>query len=85
MDLLYDVDFDFSFPNHITTAMAVCNSIKYPVRKDDLLQIIDRIKYGNLKRSSDRAQMARDQDFFETNIFFVQLVIINFSPREIIN
>ena len=41
--------------------MAVCNSIKFPVRKDDLLQIIDRIKYGNLKRSSERAQMARDQ------------------------
>jgi len=48
---------DKSFPNHITTAMAVCNSIKFPVRKDDLLQIIDRIKYGNLKRSSERAQM----------------------------
>lgn len=47
--------------------MAVCNSIKFPVRKDDLLQIIDRIKYGNLKRSSERAQMARDQ--------FVALII----------
>ena len=34
----------FSFPNHITTANAVCDSIRYPVTKDMLLTIIDRIK-----------------------------------------
>jgi len=54
--------------------MAVCNSIKFPVRKDDLLQIIDRIKYGNLKRSSERAQMARDQ--FEVLIIYQDCAIL---------
>jgi len=48
---------DKSFPNHITTANAVCDSIRYPVTKDMLLTIIDRIKRGTLKRSADRASM----------------------------
>ena len=46
-----------SFPNHVTTAVAVCDSIKYPVTKQMLLQIIDQIKHGILKRSADRASM----------------------------
>jgi len=41
---------DKSFPNYVTTADAVCHSIQFPVTKMDLLQIIDRIKHGNLKR-----------------------------------
>jgi len=47
---------DKSFPNHISTAIAVCDSIKYPVRKENLLQIIDQIKHGNLRRR-DRESM----------------------------
>ena len=74
VDILNNLILYFSFPNHITTAMAVCNSIKFPVRKDDLLQIIDRIKYGNLKRSSERAQMARDQ--FEVLIIYQDCAIL---------
>ena len=46
----------FSFPNHITTAQAVLHSIQYPVHKHNLLQIIDQIKHGALKRR-DRESM----------------------------
>ena len=50
---------DKSFPNHVSTAVAVCNSIKFPVRKENLLQIIDQIKHGNLRRR-DRESMNTD-------------------------
>ena len=49
---------DKSFPNHLSTAQAVCHSIQYPVTKQMLLQVIDQIKHGSLKRR-DRESMSR--------------------------
>uniref|UniRef100_A0AAY4BAH4 mRNA-capping enzyme n=1 Tax=Denticeps clupeoides TaxID=299321 RepID=A0AAY4BAH4_9TELE len=37
---------DKSFPNAYDTAMAVCNSIKYPVTKEILLEFVDRCVQG---------------------------------------
>ena len=54
---------DKSFPNHITTAQAVCLSIQHPVTKQMLLQIIDQIKHGSLKR--------RDRESMNTGIYFL--------------
>uniref|UniRef100_A0A8C7D3H2 mRNA-capping enzyme n=1 Tax=Oncorhynchus kisutch TaxID=8019 RepID=A0A8C7D3H2_ONCKI len=48
---------DKSFPNSYDTAMAVCNSIKYPVTKENLYEFLDRCALGaqgqNRKRPSD--------------------------------
>ncbi|XP_027032874.1 mRNA-capping enzyme isoform X1 [Tachysurus fulvidraco] len=48
---------DKSFPNSYDTAMAVCNSIKFPVTKESLLEFLDRCAQSRKHHSDPDAQL----------------------------
>ncbi|KAK3522797.1 hypothetical protein QTP86_034750, partial [Hemibagrus guttatus] len=48
---------DKSFPNSYDTAMAVCNSIQFPVTKENLLEFLDRCAQSRKHHSDPDAQL----------------------------
>ncbi|KAI5608474.1 mRNA-capping enzyme [Silurus asotus] len=48
---------DKSFPNSYDTAMAVCSSIQYPVKKENLLEFLDRCAQSRKHHSDPDAQL----------------------------